>query len=268
MSPNGHLELVPDAAAVPPEQWPYGAVLVGSFAMAGGQWFGQHQHRAHQLAWAKEGVLAVRAAGNTWILPPSMALWLPARTVHATGATGRAALLRSLYFPPERCPVRWERPTVVAVSALLRELIGTLADGSLGSGARGRAEAVVFDQLRPVSVTTVLAPLPRDPRAREVAAALRHHPADDRTLADWGRTVGTSARTLARAFVADTGLPFGQWRARLRLQAALPLLAAGAPVTAAARRVGYASTSAFVAAFRRTVGVPPRAYFGQSGRGR
>ncbi|MFE6776384.1 helix-turn-helix domain-containing protein [Streptomyces sp. NPDC057702] len=251
-------ELVPDLT---PEQWPREALAVGSFTLTGGEWFGRHRHTAHQLAWAREGVLAVRALGSTWILPPSMALWLPAGLVHDTGATSPAALLRSLYFNPAQCPVNWTAPTVVAVSALLRELIGALADGSLGAGPRRRAEAVVFDQLRPVSVATVLAPVPRDPRAREVAEALRAHPADARALADWGTAVGASARTLARAFVADTGLSFGQWRTRLRLQAAMPLLASGAPVSAAARRVGYASTSAFVAAFRRVVGVPPRTYF-------
>jgi AraC-like DNA-binding protein len=72
--------------------------------------------------------------------------------------------------------------------------------------------------------------------------------------------VATSARTLRRLFLAETGLSFGRWERRARLRAALPLLAAGAPVAAAARRAGYATPSAFVAAFRRTVGFPPGAY--------
>ncbi|MEV0373995.1 helix-turn-helix transcriptional regulator [Streptomyces sp. NPDC050636] len=236
------------------------AVVVGSFAMDGGQWFRRHRHEHHQLAWAQRGVLAVRATGNTWVLPPSMALWIPAGTAHATGAAG-PALFRSLYYLPDSCPVDWSAPTVVGVSPLLRELISYLADDTLDAAARDRAEAVVLDQLRPVSVTTVLAPMPRDPRARRVAEALRADPADERTLAQWGAQVGASGRTLARAFVADTGMPYGQWRTRARLQAAMPLLAAGATVAAVAARVGYASPSAFVAAFRRTVGVPPGTYF-------
>ena len=40
-------------------------------------------------------------------------------------------------------------------------------------------------------------------------------PGDGRTLAEWGREVGASARTLARAFAADTGLPFGRFFAPL-----------------------------------------------------
>jgi AraC-like DNA-binding protein len=49
-------------------------------------------------------------------------------------------------------------------------------------------------------------------------------------------------------------------RSLLRLQAALPALAAGDPVSAVARRAGYDTASAFVAAFRRETGRPPAAY--------
>ncbi|MCD9142709.1 AraC family transcriptional regulator [Streptomyces albireticuli] len=242
------------------------AIAVGSFPLDGGEWFARHEHGAHQLAWAPHGVLAVRATGRTWVLPSTVALWIPAGVPHATGATS-AALLRSLYFWPDRCPVSWDEPRVVAVSGLLRELIGHLAQGAdrIPADARLRAESVVLDLLRPVSVTTVRAPDPADPRARRVAEALRADPSDGRTLTEWGTVVGASARTLARAFVSDTGLTYGQWRTQLRLQAAMPLLAAGATVSSVARRVGYGSASAFVAAFRRGVGVAPGTYFARAG---
>ena len=102
---------------------------------------------------------------------------------------------------------------------------------------------------------------PDDDRARQVAVALLDHPADKRTLPEWGREVGASERTLARAFLAETGVSFGRWRTMLRIQAALTALAAGEPVTVVARRVGYDSDSAFVQAFRRETGVTPSAYF-------
>jgi AraC-like DNA-binding protein len=94
-----------------------------------------------------------------------------------------------------------------------------------------------------------------------VAEELRADPADQRTLREWGRHVGASERTLARAFAAGAGVPFGRWRALLRLQAALPMLAAGEPVSRVAGRVGYDTPSAFVAAFRRETGQTPAAYF-------
>jgi AraC-like DNA-binding protein len=101
-----------------------------------------------------------------------------------------------------------------------------------------------------------------------VAQVLFDDPADGRTLAHWGRDVGASERTLARAFLADTGLPFGQWRGQLRLRAATVALATGEPVAQVAREVGYESTSAFVAAFRRATGSTPAAYFAHPGEAR
>ncbi len=73
--------------------------------------------------------------------------------------------------------------------------------------------------------------------------------------------MAASERTLARAFAAETGVPFGRWRTLLRLQAALPMLARGEPVGRVASRVGYDTPSAFVAAFRRETGQTPAAYF-------
>ncbi|MGW4848679.1 helix-turn-helix domain-containing protein [Nocardia brasiliensis] len=48
---------------------------------------------------------------------------------------------------------------------------------------------------------------------------------------------------------------------QVRLAASLPLLAAGLPIARIAGRVGYTTPSAYVAAFRRAVGVSPGRYF-------
>ena len=103
--------------------------------------------------------------------------------------------------------------------------------------------------------------MPRDERAVRIADALAAEPADDRGLAEWGRYAGASARTLTRIFATETGLGFSQWRSRLRLRASLAHLAAGESVSATATRVGFASASAFIAAFNQLTGTTPGAYF-------
>lgn len=242
------------------------AILVGSFEMERAARFDLHTHSRHQLAWAARGVLAVSVREGTWVLPPTRALWIPAGTAHVTAAA-TAASLRSLYAEPAKCPIAWADPTVVVVGGLLRNLMLHLAREDLGEMARARAEAVVYDLLDPAPVAMIAIAMPSDARARTVAAALVADPADGRTLAAWARTVGASERTLARAF-ADTGLGFGAWRTQVRLKAALPLLAGGLPVATAGRRVGYATSSAFVAAFRRALGLTPGEYFASPTDGR
>lgn len=232
--------------------------------MPAGTRFEWHTHRDHQLAWAPEGVLVVLTEhGGSYVLPPSRALWIPAGTVHETRATG-VAVLRSVYLEPRGCPINWAEPTPVAVTSLLGELIHHLDERGLDPGERSRAEMVLFDLLLPVRIARIDVRSPKDPRARDVSEALLADPADPRTLQQWGRAVGASSRTLARAFLTDTGLTFGRWRTLVRLQASLPYLAERTPVNVVARLVGYRTTSAYVAAFRAHTGVTPGRYFGLS----
>jgi AraC-like DNA-binding protein len=245
MSPNGQLAQ---------------AAIVATFPMPVGTRFEWHHHQDHQLAWSPEGVLVVRTRAGSYVLPPSRALWIPAGTSHETRASG-AAVLRTVYVRTKDCPIAWASPTPVEVSPLLRELIPHLEDGALTPGRRRRAEGVLFDLLAPLRVATIDIRLPTDERAHRVAEALLADPGDGRTLHAWGRHVGASSRTLARAFLAETGLPFGRWRTLARLQAALLQLAEGQPVGLVATRVGYRTPSAFVAAFRAHTGVTPGRYF-------
>ena len=222
--------------------------------------FELHAHDRHQLALAARGVLLLNSVGRSWVLPRTRALWIPAGVRHSVAVSGPTTML-STYVEPDRCPFRWVEPTVVGASGLLGELVAHLAQPDLPAASRRRAEAVLWDLMVPLPVTTLSPPLPVDERARQVAESLLADVTDDRSLAAWGRAVGASGRTLARLFAAETGMGFERWRTTARLAAALPLLAAGAAVGTTAHRVGYATPSAFVAAFRREVGTTPADYF-------
>ncbi len=243
------------------DPYPSGAtVIVADFRVAPGAGFDWHAHRDHQLAWAPAGVLIVHTPTGSYVLPPTRALFIPAGVRHETLAAGEAAM-RSAYLRPDEWPVPWSTPTPVLVTTLLAELIGYLRTDDLPAASRRRAEDLIRDVLQPIATATIELRLPTDPRAHDVAHALLADPCDGRSLARWGRHFGASERTLARAFLDTTGVPFGRWRTLARLQAALPLLAEGRPIAVVADRVGYRTPSAFVAAFRRETGVTPGRYF-------
>jgi len=228
--------------------------------LAPSQGFGLHVHDRHQLALAARGVLVMSGVDRSWVLPRSRALWIPAGFPHAVAVSGPTTML-STYVDPADCPLAGDEPTVVTASGLLGELVARLARPDLPPDQRRRAEAVLWDLIVPLPVTTLSPPLPADERARRVADGLLADLTDGRSLDAWGRAVGASGRTLARLFAAETGMGFERWRTTARLAAALPLLAGGTPVGATARRVGYATPSAFVAAFRREIGTTPADYF-------
>jgi AraC-like DNA-binding protein len=120
---------------------------------------------------------------------------------------------------------------------------------------------VLLDELALLPVAPIDLPMPRDARALRGARCVRETPDAAHTLASVAKHAGASGRTLERLFRSETGLSFGAWRQRARLLHALQLLADDSSVTSTALAVGYESTSAFVAAFRRTIGTTPGAYF-------
>ncbi|RKS08682.1 AraC-like DNA-binding protein [Nocardiopsis sp. Huas11] len=246
----------PFLGVVPPGA---GAIVVGHFPLSSGEWIPPHSHLQHQLAWTRHGVLGVAVEDTYWVLPPTRALWLPAGVVHRTGAT-RDAVLCSLYLEPDRCALDWTEPTPVGVNGLLAHLIDHLSRHDLAHNVRLRAEAALLDLLHPLPTLPIDVPRPVDSRVCAVADALLADPADPRGLEAHARAVGVSRRTLTRLFVNDTGMSFDRWRTHMRLRASLPLLAEGQSVSRVARAVGYATSSAFLAAFRRTVGTSPRRY--------
>jgi AraC-like DNA-binding protein len=224
---------------------------------------GLHRHPRGQLIFATAGVMSVAAPAGSWIVPPERAVWIPAGVAHAV-ETRRGVSMRSIYVARDRCAVLPDRPTVVVVSPLLRALILEAARLPAlydEAGADGRLVAVLIDRIRATEIEPLHLPDPADPRAARVAAALKRDPGSKRTLAEWGRYGGAGARTLARLFLRDTGLSFGQWRTRLRLQQALLRLAEGRPVTGVAFDLGYDSVGSFVSMFRQALGVTPRRYF-------
>jgi AraC-like DNA-binding protein len=230
------------------------------FPMAPGDQFDSHAHEDDQLAWASRGVITVVTDSATWLLPPSRALWIPAGVPHEVRARG-ATTMQSVYVRTALLSIDWQAPTVVRARPLLVELAAYLGDETLDGARRDRAAALLSDLLEPLAVTTIDVRLPADSRARTVAEALLQDPAETRTLSSWGRQVGASGRTLERAFLSETGVPFSRWRTLARLKASLPMLASGRPISSVAPEVGYESTSAFVAAFHREIGLTPTAYF-------
>jgi AraC-like DNA-binding protein len=155
---------------------------------------------------------------------------------------------------------------VLAVSGLLREAIIALATGApLDPDDRADLYRVVLRRLTPAPAPARFhLPTPADQRLRGIADLLAGDPANTSTLAEFGREVGASERTLSRLFRRDTGMSFPQWRAQLRLQHAMLLLAGGSSVTAAAIGSGYSNVSAFIAAFRDAFGVTPATHRDQT----
>jgi len=225
----------------------------------GGYHIAPHRHVWGQLIYAAAGLMRVRAGGVLWIVPPARAVWVPAGAEHEIRALGDFAM-RTLYFPTAMVAGLPGECCALDVAPLLRELVLELVQRcpiEEGDEPAMRLTAVAIDRIAAARTLPLQLPLPRDPRALRLAEVLREDPANPADLAELARAAGASPRTIQRLFLAETGLPFAQWRQRLRLLHGAAALGEGKSVTEAGLEAGYSGTSAFIAAFRKHFGVTP-----------
>nr|WP_237532821.1 helix-turn-helix transcriptional regulator [Streptomyces sp. SID8352] len=215
-----------------------------------------HRHAEHELLWSDRGVVTMYADGRQWTVTPGFGLWVPAGVEHE-GSTRDHTEVRATYFAPDSWRRAWDRPVVVSVIPAVRQLLMHLKYARMTAEQRIRAQQVCVDMLEVTESARLDVPLPRDSRLAPLVERVLRDPADDRSLEQWAVVLNITSRTLTRAFAAEVAMGFAHWRRLVRMRAALGQLADGSSVKVVARRVGYSSTSAFVAAFRKTVGCTP-----------
>ena len=131
------------------------------------------------------------------------------------------------------------------------------AERTLDRAASARLRRVLVDELHEAPEQPLQMPEPTDDRLRAIARMLRENPEDNTALAELGRTIGASARTLSRLFRDELGMTFYEWRTQLRIYHALVLLADGRDTTHVAHACGWANPSHFIAAFTKLIGTTP-----------
>ena len=225
--------------------------------------FPEHSHLWNQMVYAISGVLTVNTSAGSVVISPEQAVWLPTGLPHIVGSL-LGAEFRSLWIADDvDSGLSKTHPTVFSVSPLLKALIVEayeIENDKNDSGYHNRVTELIIDQLRQSRAITEALPWPKGSALSTMCEALYADPADPRQQEEWGRELGMSGRTLARHFVAETGLSLRTWRRRLRLFRAVELLGGGLGVTQTAMELGYGSTSAFVYAFHQEMGCTPQSY--------
>jgi len=245
------------AHAAGPVEMPF-AILGWSETIAHDTAWNEHSHPFHELLWNERGASTAVVGERVWTITPTLGLWIPAGTLHSGSATV-GTWCRAGFFGFDTMTSISPTPVGVEITPLLRLLLERLADTELSSASRAVTEAMVLDVLAPSSRELFLQ-MPTSDLLRPIVAAIQENPGNSRTLAGWASQLGVSARTITRAFNAETGTSFARWVAAVRAQHAVALLTRGWEVDAVAEEVGYRSASAFGAAFRRTTGLTPGAF--------
>jgi AraC-like DNA-binding protein len=201
------------------------------------------------------------AEQGSWVAPPQRAIWVPAGVRHSTRHSVGTEL-RSVFVRMDAVPGLPTHCAVVQVSPLLRELLLAVMDLPTlydEDGGDGRLVRVLLDRIATLPDEPLHLPIPASENLRAIAAELAERPGVP--LVKAAREAAMSPRSFARHFQAETGLSFGAWQRQAQLLRALELLGAGLRVGDVAFTLGYDSTSAFIAMFRRAFGTTPTRYF-------
>jgi len=198
----------------------------------------------------------------SFVVPPQRAVWVPAGVEHEAYMRGHVSI-RTLYVSENAVAGLSSSCHVIEVSDLLRELIIEACQIPVEydvDGRDGRVMDLILTELNSMPRTPLHVPMPRNERLVRVCTAILRDPAQNDALDEWAESAGMGRRTFTRTFRRETGISFAAWRQNVRLMEALSRLALGQSVTAVAFDVGYTSSSAFTAMFRRTFGVAPTRY--------
>ncbi|MDD0974334.1 AraC family transcriptional regulator [Pseudomonas fontis] len=228
-----------------------------------------HQHAWGQLNYAAHGVMQLEIAGQRFFSPPQYAVWIPPDTEHSC-YNPQAIVYRSVYLSRELSQGLPAQACTLVISDILKAILGDFANRDLNvahSPADQRLAEVLVDQLQQAPMQTCYLPYAQSPGLLAILQALHADPGDNRPLADWAASVHVSERTLARQFIRELGISFGDWRQRLRYLRAIEALEGASSIQEIAFDLGYSAPSAFIAMFQRQAGCTPEQYRRQARRG-
>lgn len=221
-----------------------------------------HVHARGQLFCLKTGLTVVETAAGSWMFPPGRCGWVPGGHQHSMRSGGQVSGWL-MYLPAALCETLPKKPRVLSLSPLLEQLVLRIASWEEAAPPERLRESmleVLINEIQTAQEQPLHLPLPTDHRLKRLVDEMSNRPETDRRLDAWARWLGMSERSLQRDFQREVGVTIGQWRQQLRILVAIERLTDGLSVTDTCFAVGYNNVSAFIKAFKRTVGVTPLEY--------
>lgn len=221
-----------------------------------------HRHPWGTLEYSAHGVLHMEVAGRRFMSPPQYAVWVPPQTEHSF-YSDQPISYRAVCLAPAICRDLPRQGCTLAISEIIKAILQDFAGRDVKipeHAADARLAQVLVDQLQQAPVHEGFLPYASSASLLGILEALQAAPGDNRTLAQWADGIHVSERTLARQFLKELGMSFGQWRQRLRFVASIEALDSTRSIQEIAFDMGYSTASAFIAMFQRQAGCTPEYY--------
>lgn len=221
-----------------------------------------HLHGWGEFVYSFSGVLELKGEAGFFRVPSSYALWIPPGVEHE-GNNRHESFHCSLYIRNDLARALPETTCALIMTPLMREMLNHLRNSHPVTPYKpeeSRFLEVLFDLLTQATSTGSYLPHSTDPLLSAALEFLELNPASNHSIKALAQQLGTTERTLTRRANRDLGMPLAEWRQRLKVVRAMPLLEAGEKVESIALGLGYSTSSAFIAMFRKLMGMTPDEY--------
>ncbi len=228
-----------------------------------------HAHDAAQLTFAAAGMVQVHTDQGRWLVPPQLAVWVPAGVSHRVEALTDAELWMVHWQPA--AVAEWAPPVLrergafaLQITPLLRSLLEAALTPDQEPAKAALVARLMLHELTGVTDAPTFLPWPTSPAGRRLAEATFSDWQNRSSLPALAERSATSVRSASRLFPAETGLTFKAWRQRARIVRAIDRLARGESIARVSTAAGFASAAAFAAAFRQVTAMAPTQFVEQS----
>lgn len=228
-----------------------------------------HTHDDAQLTFAASGMVQVHTRDGRWLVPPQLAVWIPAGVAHRVEVLSDAELWM-VHFVPEVARA-WspatslDRTFALRVTPLLRSLLDAAFARETPSAKTELVVRLMLHELTETADAPTFLPMPTSEIGKRIAEFAFADPKNRLSISELASRAATSVRSASRLFPMETGLTFKAWRQRARIIQAMDWLARGGTIVRVASAFGFSSTAAFSSAFRQVTGVTPTTFLALPG---
>ncbi|WP_432354485.1 AraC family transcriptional regulator [Agrobacterium sp. rho-13.3] len=225
-----------------------------------------HSHEEAQLTFAASGMVQVHTDEGRWLVPPQLAVWIPAGVLHRVEVLTDAELWM-VHWEPSAAqswapPTQLDRPFTLRVTPLMKSLLDAAFSSGIGPDKAELVARLMLHELTETVHAPTFLPLPISPVGKRVADLAFEDRQNRLNVEELASRAATSVRTLSRLFPVETGLTLKSWRQRARIVQAMDWLARGNAIADVSAEFGFASTASFSCAFRQVTAMTPTMFIG------
>lgn len=218
-----------------------------------------HSHQRAQLLYGAEGVMHVETPQGNWIIPPERAVWIPSQVPHQL--TMFNVKTCSLYIQTEHSPRHSTHCEVLAISALLRQLL--LTAPTINEPFQHR-DILLFDlilaELHAAPSIDLHLPLPENKELLNICQQFLKAPNIHLSPEQIAAELYISERHFSRLFKQQVGMSFSKWRQHACVLLSLERLMQNQPIQKIAYDFGFKNPAAFSTMFQRILALSPSRY--------